>query len=217
MWSREDERFQIHPITASANLSMENQNYLCYFSDYTMQIIERNTGELVHYELSSISPIEILTAENNNELFFVSKSGLRTINIYKLNQINFVITDIKELNGKLVPNKFYLFQNYPNPFNPSTIISYSIPTSSVISNPQRDERSQNIGLGISSDGRNDNVNVILNIFDILGRKIGTLVNEKQSPGNYEVVFDASDLPSGIYFYSLEADKYRETRKMILLK
>jgi hypothetical protein len=53
--------------------------------------------------------------------------------------------------------------------------------------------------------------------DILGREINTLVNEKKSPGIYDVIFDGSTLSSGVYFYKLEADEYTETRRMVLLK
>lgn len=89
-----------------------------------------------------------------------------------------------------IPEDFNLNQNYPNPFNPMTIIRYDVRTSS---------------------------NIALKIFDITGREVETLLNEKQSPGTYEVTFDASLLPSGVYFYTLEAEKFSDTKKMVLLK
>ncbi len=89
------------------------------------------------------------------------------------------------------PFKFLLKQNYPNPFNPSTTINYSL----------------------SKAGQ-----VTLQVFDILGRQIVELVNSKQIAGNYEVVFSADNLPSGIYYYKLSAGgNFVQTRKMILLK
>jgi hypothetical protein len=88
------------------------------------------------------------------------------------------------------PLKYELSQNYPNPFNPVTRISYSIA---------------------------ENTKVKLSVFDILGKEIKTLVNEKQSAGNYEVIFNASDLPSGVYFCQLLTEKFNETKRMILLK
>ena len=87
-------------------------------------------------------------------------------------------------------NSFKVSQNYPNPFNPSTKIRYSVPQSS---------------------------NVMIKIFDILGNEIKTLVDEEKSVGTYEVEFDATGLPSGIYFYSLNAGNYIETKKMVLMK
>ncbi|MBZ0179070.1 MAG: T9SS type A sorting domain-containing protein [Melioribacteraceae bacterium] len=90
---------------------------------------------------------------------------------------------------ELFPEKFHLSQNYPNPFNPSTVIKYSIAGQQEF--------------------------VTLKVFDVLGREIATLVNKKQSPGNYSVTFDASEIASGVYFYQLTAGKAKETKKMIL--
>ena len=88
------------------------------------------------------------------------------------------------------PNKFSLEQNYPNPFNPSTTIRYSIPSPSSVQ---------------------------LKIYNILGNEIATLVNEELAAGNYNVEYDASNLPSGIYFYTLTTDGFSETKKMTLVK
>lgn len=89
-----------------------------------------------------------------------------------------------------VPGSFKLGQNYPNPFNPSTIIEYA--------------------LGKDS-------HVMLTVTDILGRNVATLVNETQSAGNKSVSFDASKLPSGVYFYTLTAGSFRDTKKLLLQK
>ncbi len=94
-----------------------------------------------------------------------------------------------------VPTKFELFQNYPNPFNPTTTIKYSIPK---------------LETGHIST-------VKLKIYNVLGRKVATLVNKKQSPGNYHVIFGTDNLQSGIYLYSLHVDNFKQTKKMILLK
>jgi hypothetical protein len=98
-------------------------------------------------------------------------------------------------NSGEIPVKFFLYQNYPNPFNPSTKIRFDIPSSG--------------GIGKK--------NIKLVIYDILGREIYTLVNETLGAGSYEYVFDASNIPSGIYFYRLASESYSETKKMILLK
>ncbi|MCB0750364.1 MAG: T9SS type A sorting domain-containing protein, partial [Ignavibacteriae bacterium] len=65
--------------------------------------------------------------------------------------------------------------------------------------------------------RDDNANVKLIVYDILGREVTTLVNQKQKPGNYEVEFNARNLTSGIYFYRITAGTFNEVKKMILLK
>jgi len=95
------------------------------------------------------------------------------------------------------PNKFILEQNYPNPFNPSTTIKYTIP---------------NVTLSGVEGSR-----VQLKVFDVLGNEIAILVNELQSSGNYEIVFNAEKLSSGIYFYELTAGSIILTKKMILLQ
>lgn len=89
-----------------------------------------------------------------------------------------------------MPAKYALEQNYPNPFNPATRIQYSI------SSPQ---------------------NVQLKVFNILGNEISVLVNERKEPGTYIVNFSAVNLPSGIYYYRLEAGSFTETKQMIVLK
>lgn len=98
------------------------------------------------------------------------------------------ITKVEE--NLFLPYNLSLMQNYPNPFNPSTKISYSI---------------------------DKKTHVRLSIYDLLGNKIATLVDGEKSPGLYVVSFHANNLPSGIYFYKLEANNQAITRKMILLR
>jgi photosystem II stability/assembly factor-like uncharacterized protein len=105
--------------------------------------------------------------------------------------INTGIGGISRISNE-IPEAYILEQNYPNPFNPSTKIRFSIP----------------FAWGVL-------VKII--VFDILGREVKTLVNEKLSPGIYEDDFDASLLPSGTYFYCLTSDDYTETKKMVLIK
>jgi hypothetical protein len=89
-----------------------------------------------------------------------------------------------------IPADFVLKQNYPNPFNPSTTIEYSIPKSAFVT---------------------------IKIYNILGEELTTLVSEQKTSGNYAVTFDASGYSTGIYYYTLTADNFRETKKMILTK
>jgi hypothetical protein len=112
---------------------------------------------------------------------------------YRLKQIDydgsFEYSNIVEVEEG-VPEKFSLKQNYPNPFNPSATISYSISELSFVT---------------------------LKVYDVLGNEIKTLVNEEKVVGNYEVEFNATRLPSGIYFYQLSAGSFIQTKKMIMLK
>ncbi len=101
-----------------------------------------------------------------------------------------ITTDVEEV-PNIMPKDFALFQNYPNPFNPYTKISYSISKSGFVT---------------------------LTVYDILGRKIQTLMNEFQKQGEYIVTFDANKLSSGFYFYKLKVGSdLMETKKMLLLQ
>jgi photosystem II stability/assembly factor-like uncharacterized protein len=88
------------------------------------------------------------------------------------------------------PVDYSLQQNFPNPFNPSTIISFTVP-----------ERTK----------------VVLKVYDVLGTEVEELINDIKSPGRYEVKFDSNHLPSGIYLYTIQAGKFTDSKKMILLK
>ena len=92
--------------------------------------------------------------------------------------------------NNLIPLDFSLKQNYPNPFNPVTKINFSVPREG---------------------------NIRLNVFNVLGEVVATLVNSELPAGNYTYDFDATKLPSGIYLYTLSAGNYKETKKMVLLK
>ncbi len=92
-------------------------------------------------------------------------------------------------NNKVL-NEFSLSQNYPNPFNPSTVIKFSIPKTSMVN---------------------------LTVYDVLGREVMTLVNDMMKPGNYNVQFDASALSSGVYFYTINAGDFADTKKMLFVK
>jgi serine protease len=104
-------------------------------------------------------------------------------------------TPVNELPGRNIPIEYKLDQNYPNPFNPSTIISYQIPSGNYVT---------------------------LKVYDVLGREVSVLVNEFKQAGSYKVMFNvetrhASSLPSGVYFYTMTAGEFVQTKKMILLK
>jgi len=92
--------------------------------------------------------------------------------------------------GPNLPEEYSLEQNYPNPFNPSTNIRYALPQGS---------------------------HVLLEVFNVLGERVATLVDENQGAGNHEVQFNGSGLPSGMYFYRLSAGGFVETLKMVLMK
>jgi photosystem II stability/assembly factor-like uncharacterized protein len=90
----------------------------------------------------------------------------------------------------VTPESFELFQNYPNPFNPTTILKFSIPKRNYVD---------------------------LKVYDILGNEVASLVNEEKLPGEYQIEFSVTDLPSSVYFYRLQIEEYIETKKMLLVK
>ncbi|MEJ2104931.1 MAG: T9SS type A sorting domain-containing protein [Ignavibacteriaceae bacterium] len=112
------------------------------------------------------------------------------------------ITSVDFKNSNILSD-YFLYQNYPNPFNPFTKIKFEIP----------------------GQARNDNMLITLKVYDVLGNEITTLINEEKPAGEYEVEFNSIGLPSGIYFYKLQAASpstgsgqvFVETKKMVLLK
>jgi hypothetical protein len=108
--------------------------------------------------------------------------------IFYVGNYTFTTTDVQEAEG--VPKAFRLEQNYPNPFNPTTKISYSIPV------------------------RTD---VKLSVYNVLGQEVATLVNELREAGTYDVEFSAAHLSSGMYFYTLKAGQFSDTKKLLVVK
>lgn len=129
---------------------------------------------------------------------YITEFGVYT---YRLKQIDFdgSFNYSSEVNVQagLQPDKFELSQNYPNPFNPTTVIKYTVPG---LSNKE----------GIST-------NIAIKIYDVIGNEIATLVNDVKPAGVYEVTFNAQGLPSGVYFYKLQAGSFTDVKKMILLQ
>lgn len=126
-----------------------------------------------------------------------NKDSLTFSNIFG-RKMNWSFVNIKKISSE-IPSNFRLSQNYPNPFNPVTRIKFDIPNSVP---PLKGDR----GMTVS-----------LKIFDLLGRELATLVNEAFHPGTYEIQWDATNFPSGVYFYQLTAGDYSEQKKMVLLK
>ena len=93
-----------------------------------------------------------------------------------------------------VPSAYSLKQNYPNPFNPTTKIKFDV-----------------------ANVKQASLLVTLKVYDIMGREVQTLINEKLTPGTYEVTFDGSALSSGVYFYKLISDGFTETKRMLMIK
>jgi hypothetical protein len=111
-----------------------------------------------------------------------------TINVSSVSVTNPLVADVSF--SAPIPTGFSLMQNYPNPFNPVTVVGYQLPAVS---------------------------DVRLGVYDLLGREVAVLVNEKEAAGTHEVKFDGSGLASGVYLYRLTAGDFIQTRKLVLLR
>ena len=124
-------------------------------------------------------------------------SGTDTVRIFRKAIVTYA-NPVSVNENPISPDKFYLYQNSPNPFNPTTKIKYVIPN-------------------VIASGAKQSQFVTLKVYDVLGNEVATLVNKEQVPGVYEILFDASALSSGTYFYKLQAGEFVDTKKLILLK
>ncbi len=134
------------------------------------------------------------TTTKQNEYTFIDNISEINADVieYRLKQIDYngSYTYSQVVKIQTLPLSFSLSQNYPNPFNPTTKIKYQLPELSKIK---------------------------LTVYDVLGREVKTLVNEEKPAGSYEVKFDGTDLPSGVYFCRIETSKFSDTKKFVLLK
>jgi hypothetical protein len=152
------------------------------------------TNAVYRYDNEFSLPAELVSSGNSGpaDIFYNQQNNILAIPNYYSNSVDFVTTtpvDVDELYGQ-IPLTVAMSQNYPNPFNPTTKIRYSIPQSSK---------------------------VLIKIFDVLSNEIETLVNEEKQAGTYEINWYAEGLPSGVYFYRLQAGSFVETKKMLLMK
>ena len=157
------------------------------FLDNYVGTILRTTNGGTNWTLQSSGTTSVLYG-----VFFIDANNGWTVgtNGTILRTTNGGVTFVVEEKDDEAPAEFLLFQNYPNPFNSSTTINYSI-TQSVL--------------------------VTLKVYDVLGTELETLVNENKTVGTYDLNWNAAILPSGVYFYRIQAGEFAQTRKMILLK
>ncbi len=170
---------------------------LGYTTMYPDDAVDNNGGALYYYEKGKkladgtyAAGRRYYAAYYDNGFRWFTAAGMRLWTA----MINWAIgldqlTGVDVLPGPL-PAEFALNQNYPNPFNPTTVISFSVASKA---------------------------HVRLNIFNLLGQKVASLVDEQMNPGSFEVRFDATGLSSGVYFYSLSTDSRTITKKMVLVR
>jgi hypothetical protein len=138
---------------------------------------------------NAYDPVSLTTANDDSYPYWYWVGPDSANTVYQALKWFDIVLDANETGGA-APIEFALEQNYPNPFNPATTIKFSIPEASEVT---------------------------LKVYDVLGREVRTLVNELRNAGSHEVNFDASNLASGMYIYSIEAGEFISSKKMILLK
>jgi hypothetical protein len=186
------------------------------FHDAATYVLETQARNFIVIGTHSFDAFAMKIDSNGDSLWFKKWGGPQSENVYSIQpttdggyivggvttsygaggsdiyitKLSSETTDLYDLSDENIPNRFTLLQNYPNPFNPSTTINYQIPEISFVT---------------------------FKVFDVLGREVSTIVNEERSAGSYEFEFNAIALPSGIYFYRLQAGSFVETKKMVLLR
>jgi len=140
------------------------------------------------YPLFTNDEIQQIIEDTADPIDYLNPAFACMLGAGRINAFNCIVTGIETLPN--TPDNFTLSQNHPNPFNASTMIGYSL---------------------------SEPTNVIIEIYDILGRKIETIFEGEQTAGEHQIIWNADDHPSGVYFYRISAGNYVETKKMVLLK
>jgi hypothetical protein len=170
-------------------------------NNYGFEIERAGRKEVMSSEFSVLSyeKIGFVRGSGNSnsvkEYSFTDNTAKAGRYSYRLKQIDndgqFKYSNAVETHGcASLPENYTLSQNYPNPFNPSTVINYQLPEAAHVS---------------------------LRIYDMLGCEVASLVNEKKDAGAYSASFNAGSLPSGVYIYTLQAGRFSQSRKLMLLK
>lgn len=150
--------------------------------------------EIEDPNVNEITLTEHVTENPGHYLAFVyhdvDANGLLTARMERVDfpPVSIALSDIASVDG--LPTSYDLGQNYPNPFNPATVISYDVPKAS---------------------------HVTLEVFNVLGQRVASLVDQEMDAGKYTVEFDGSEISSGIYFYRLTSDGFTDTKKMVMVK
>ncbi len=180
--------------------SWTNLNTVSGFENAAFLIRATGTKRNGYENVLTVSPASGSIAAGNSQLVTLTLNAQNISEGTYTGEVNIIssggnitipidyLVDIEK--ESLLSNEYHLNQNYPNPFNPRTIINYSIA---------------------------DQSQVILIVYDALGREATTLVNKQQNPGIYQVEWNAENFSSGIYYYKLTVDEWSDTKKMILLR
>jgi hypothetical protein len=200
MWSRVQTSQQI-PYSPVLKLDQSRNVYMSFVSfrpglysnyavvKYNNDGVQQWIGEY-HNGGVGLNYIRDLDIDRNNNVYVTGQSDGG--HGYSIATVKFIQTPTQtnETTSSGIPESYFLEQNYPNPFNPSTTIRFDVRTAG---------------------------NVLLKVFDVLGREVEVIVNDFLKSGSYSVQFSGDNLPSGVYYYELRAESYSETKRMLLVK
>ncbi len=175
------------PVSGQATLSWTVFRNLP--DNWVVSLVDRRTGEVTDMLSDYSYTFELVTA-NAKRYKTNGAGGEFKLKEQSLNEGRFTVRVSTQEIEDDIPSKIYLYQNYPNPFNPSTIIEF----------------------GLDKD-----VNVVLDVYDILGRKVRTLIDNRLGAGEYKITFDGAGLASGVYLYRLRTDNFTRVKKFTLIK
>jgi len=181
-------------VTTVLSTSFTNFDGLAIDGNGNIYVSCWGNHSVYRYDDMFSQPAELVSSGHSGpaDIFYNLLDNILAIPNYYSNHVDFIpITpaNVDEVYGQM-PIAVALSQNYPNPFNPTTTIKYQIPESSFVT---------------------------IKVYDVLGSEIITLINEEKPAGEYEVEFDATGLPNGIFFYSIKTVNYTAAKKMVLLK
>lgn len=157
---------------------------------YGLMKLSKDTCEFYNHSKDSLltNIVGIIAVDKLGNKWLAAPNDWYHMGVSVFNEKGVILTNIKDID--YIGSSYKLSQNYPNPFNSTTKISFTIPK---------------------------HAHVLLKLFDILGREISILINKELNSGEYEIEFDGKDLSSGVYFYTLTADSFIDTKKLLLMK
>jgi hypothetical protein len=171
------------------NSTIQSTSYEVELDDQLITIWTDGNAVMVKAMLSDDTIWKDATRTSNGQAIFQIPDGVSVEDI-TVEAVSITGSEVVDMEQRLIPDAFTLSQNYPNPFNPTTTINFDLPTAGQVN---------------------------LSVYNMNGQLVNTLIDSKMNAGQNVANFDASNLSSGVYFYTLTANESTETRKMILMK
>jgi hypothetical protein len=179
-------------VSVLVNTNYDGVDGLAFDNEYRLYFSTWQTNSVYRYDSACVNEPELVSDGYNGpaDIYINRLSNLLCVPDFYNDTIKFVPLSPSGIENGIMPTHFILSQNYPNPFNAQTMICYTLPEQSL---------------------------VLIDIFDILGRKVETLTKGVKPAGEHRAIWNASKQPSGIYFYKVTAGDMFETKKMVLIK